>query len=229
MSLLAVLLAAVGVADLVGLTRVHRDRRVHLASTALVGAVVAVLVAVGLGYRWHALWVALIVTAVVIAWSARSHRAWGWALPGVAVLALVAGQQVPRRRPPLTDWYASLEIGGLSSVPIPEAVLATSVAVFLVQSGNVVVRRVLTDVGTGVIEEEQQLRGGRVLGPIERLGIFALALGGNVAAISAIIAAKGILRFPEISRDSGSGLKAEYVLVGSFVSWGLALVFVPLF
>ena len=147
----------------------------------------------------------------------------------IAALALLAGQQVPRGRPPITGWYASLEIGTLSQVPIPEAALALAVAVFLVQSANVVVRRVLTDVGPGVIEEEQQLRGGRVLGPIERLAIFALAIGGNVAAISAIIAAKGILRFPEISRDAASGLKAEYVLVGSFVSWALALVFVPLF
>lgn len=229
MSLLAVLLAAVGVADLIRLTPTHLDRHVDLARAGAVGGVVAALVAIALGYGWHSAWLAPIVAAVVVAWSVQIRPAWGWMLPVTGVLALLAGQQVPRSRPPITGWYTSLEIGTLAAVPIPEAALALAVAVFLVQSANVVVRRVLTDVGPGVIEEERQLRGGRVLGPIERLAIFALALGGNVAAISAIVAAKGILRFPEISRDAASGLKAEYVLVGSFVSWALALLFVPLF
>lgn len=229
MSLLAVLLAAVGVADLVRLAPVQLDRHVDLTRSAAVGALVAATGSVALGYGWHAVWISPVVAAVVVAWSVRIRPAWGWALPVAGVVALLVGQAVPRSRPPIDGWYASLEIGSLAAVPIPEAVLAVAVSLFLVQSANVVVRRVLADVGPGVIDEEQQLRGGRVLGPIERLAIFALALGGNVAAISAIIAAKGILRFPEISRDAASGLKAEYVLVGSFVSWGLALVFVPLF
>ncbi|MGJ9422870.1 hypothetical protein [Aeromicrobium sp. CF3.5] len=229
MSLLAVLLAAVGAADLVRLKPAQLARNLDLTRAAAVGGAVAAVVAAALGYGWHVVWLVPVVAAVVVAWSVRDQPSWGWALPVAGVLALLAGQQVPRGRPPIAGWYSSLEIGTLSGVPIPEAALALAVAMFLVQSANVVVRRVLTDVGPGVIEEEQQLRGGRVLGPIERLAIFALALGGNVAAISAIIAAKGILRFPEISRDAASGLKAEYVLVGSFVSWGLALVFVPLF
>lgn len=229
MSLLAVLLGAVGVVDLVRLSPLQLSRQTDLARSAVVGAVVSALLAVALGYGWHLLWVAPLVAAIVAAWSVRDQPVWGWALPAAGVLALAAGQLVPRGRPPIATWFSSLEIGTLAAVPVQEAVLALAVAVFLVQSANVVVRRVLTDVGPGVMEEEQRLRGGRVLGPIERLAIFALALGGNVAAISAIVAAKGILRFPEISRDAASGLKAEYVLVGSFVSWALALVFVPLF
>ena len=55
-----------------------------------------------------------------------------------------------------------------------------------------------------------------------------MALAGQYAALSVVVAAKGILRFPEISSDTAGGTRAEYVLVGSFVSWALALVFVPL-
>ena len=38
-----------------------------------------------------------------------------------------------------------------------------------------------------------------------------------------MIAAKGIVRFPEISRDGENGDRAEYFLVGSMVSWVTAL------
>jgi hypothetical protein len=68
------------------------------------------------------------------------------------------------------------------------------------------------------------LKGGRIIGPLERLFILALALGGQFVAIGAVIAAKGIIRFPEISKDEPGGSKAEYFLVGSFTSWAFVLV-----
>lgn len=39
-----------------------------------------------------------------------------------------------------------------------------------------------------------------------------------------LIAAKGIVRFPEMHEDRAQGNKAEYFLVGSFVSWTVAIV-----
>lgn len=35
------------------------------------------------------------------------------------------------------------------------------------------------------------------------------------------VAAKGIIRFPEISRDTVGGSKAEFFIVGSLASWVL--------
>lgn len=67
------------------------------------------------------------------------------------------------------------------------------------------------------------LRGGRLIGPVERLLITALTLSGSLTVVAAIVAAKGIVRFPEISRDSAGGSKAEYFLVGSLVSWAIAI------
>ncbi|MGV8882374.1 MAG: hypothetical protein ACOH19_09475 [Rhodoglobus sp.] len=66
------------------------------------------------------------------------------------------------------------------------------------------------------------LRGGRVIGPLERVLLVFLALTGAYPVIAALIAAKGIVRFPEISTDRGSGSKAEEFLVGSFTSWFIA-------
>src|SRR5690606_8471799 len=109
------------------------------------------------------------------------------------------------------------------------ALLAVAVFAFLSRPANAVVRVVLDRAGPNVLAEEKTLKGGRFLGPLERWMIFGFALSGQYAVLTAIIAAKGILRFPEISQDARHGTKAEYVLIGSFVSWALALAFVPLF
>jgi len=69
-----------------------------------------------------------------------------------------------------------------------------------------------------------ELKGGRFIGPLERLFVLALLLTGQYTALAAVIAAKGIVRFPEISRDAAGGSKAEYFLVGSFASWALVMI-----
>lgn len=69
--------------------------------------------------------------------------------------------------------------------------------------------------------ERAPLRGGRWIGPLERLLIVVLAGAGAEVAIAAVVAAKGVIRFPEISQDS-SGEKAEEFLIGSVSSWILA-------
>jgi hypothetical protein len=70
---------------------------------------------------------------------------------------------------------------------------------------------------------EPALKGGRLIGPLERLLVFALTLAAMYPLLAAILAAKGIVRFPEISRDSAAGNRAEYFLIGSLVSWVVAL------
>ena len=71
-----------------------------------------------------------------------------------------------------------------------------------------------------------ELKGGRLLGPMERLLIVGLGLAGNLTAASIVVAAKGLLRFPELSsrkEQEQVHRLTEYFLVGSFVSWLLAL------
>jgi hypothetical protein len=66
--------------------------------------------------------------------------------------------------------------------------------------------------------------------------IFGLAVAGEPTAAALIISAKGLLRYPEISRtieqsdDSGGpragpspAVLSEYLVLGSMVSWALAL------
>lgn len=68
------------------------------------------------------------------------------------------------------------------------------------------------------------LKGGRLIGPIERLLIVVLAFAGAWQVVAGLAAAKGVIRFPEISEDRASGSKAEEFLVGSLASWTLAAI-----
>ena len=43
-------------------------------------------------------------------------------------------------------------------------------------------------------------------------------------AIAAVVGAKSIIRYPEISKSNDGGKTAEYFLIGSGLSWGLALL-----
>lgn len=68
------------------------------------------------------------------------------------------------------------------------------------------------------------LKGGRLIGPIERLLIVVLAFAGAPQIIAGLAAAKGVIRFPEISEDRSSGSKAEEFLVGSLASWAMSAI-----
>ena len=120
----------------------------------------------------------------------------------------------------------------------PEAVLLAFGGLLVqVSTGNVVVQLVL-DVAKvanpldGV--DGNNLKGGRLLGPLERLTIFGLGLAGSLAAAGLVVAAKSLIRWPELQsfRGEDQGDRegpsindvTEYFLVGSFVSWMTSLV-----
>ncbi|WP_128774426.1 hypothetical protein [Actinomyces oricola] len=131
----------------------------------------------------------------------------------------------------LLGWYAAL--GG--SRPSLAAVLAClGLVILLGVPTNAVVSAVLVWSGrdapqrtssgrASAIVRPPALRGGRIIGPMERWLILALAGAGVHAAIAALIAAKGVIRFPEVSQDT-SGARAEEFLIGSLSSWSLACV-----
>ncbi len=238
MSALAVLLIAVGVGDIV--------RRVCRAVwPAVLAAVAAVVVVAGLAALWHPGDLVLLAVAAVTGggWQvlcARSERtgahepvALGAFLAGVAVLLALSGwaSAVGGVLARWADWVA-LPAG---ANPDPGRVLMV-IAVVLLQlaTGNQLVRLVLGSVGAvkpaGQPQPSDKLKGGRLLGPMERLLILGLGLAGQLTAATAVVAAKSIIRFPEINaqkaRENGLiGIDevTEYFLVGSFASWTLAL------
>ncbi|MBB3749398.1 hypothetical protein FHT44_001859 [Mycolicibacterium sp. BK634] len=239
MSGVAVLLIAIGCADIVRRLTTRRWPAV------LTGPLVAVTVAALCGL-WHLGDLLLVGIAAVaaVAWQLscnHAERVGGrrQAMPlvlfAVVLAALIAlsgfGSPVAG---PVKAWAGWASVTGLESADPTRIMLVAGVILLQLMTGNQLVRLLLGSVGSIRPADEPQpsdrLKGGRLLGPMERLLILGLALAGQLAAATAVVAAKSIIRFPEINaqrarENGGIGIDdvTEYFLVGSFASWIVAL------
>lgn len=94
------------------------------------------------------------------------------------------------------------------------------IVVLLTAPSNWVIRLLLVQVRA--VETGGAEGAGRWIGILERLLIFLLVVGHEAGAAALVVAAKAILRFPEITGDEPH-LSAEYVLIGSLASWLLGI------
>jgi len=65
--------------------------------------------------------------------------------------------------------------------------------------------------------------GGKYIGQLERGLVMLLVMIGSPTAVGFIVAAKSILRFGDITQ-SGQRKRAEYVIIGTFMSFGWGLL-----
>ena len=238
MSALAVMLIAMGVADAV-------RRLARAVWVPAVAAPAAVVVCAGLSGLWHPGDIPLLAIAAAagVGWvvlGARAERSGDHegaplAVFGLALAALIllsgwasdVGGLVER-------WSSWIEVPGIGDVSPNRLLMIVGAVLLQFVTGNQLVRLVLGSVGAvkpeGQPQPSDRLKGGRLLGPMERILIFGLGLAGQLAAATAVVAAKSIIRFPEINaakaRENGNiGIDAvtEYFLVGSFASWIIAL------
>ncbi|MEZ5165180.1 MAG: hypothetical protein R2695_01345 [Acidimicrobiales bacterium] len=65
-----------------------------------------------------------------------------------------------------------------------------------------------------------------MIGPLERLLILGLVVAGQPTTAALVVTAKSLLRYPELRDADGIDVHelTEYVLIGSLLSWMLALV-----
>ena len=247
MSALAVMFIATGIAD--GCRRLSRGAWLSVALAPVV--VVGCAVLAGL---WHLGDIALLVIAAgaSVGWLVLCERAERTgehelaplALYGAAVALLIVLSGWGSDAAGLVQrWSTWVDLPGLGGVSTNRLLMVVGVVLLQLVTGNQLVRLVLGSVGAvkpaGEPQPSDRLKGGRLLGPMERLLILGLGLGGQLAAATAVVAAKSIIRFPEINaqkaRENGNiGIDdvTEYFLVGSFASWilalgGLALGLVP--
>lgn len=251
MSWLAVWLVGLGLADLV---RAGTGGSVRWSLPA--GAVTVVGLALLAGLTAPVDLVVLLASLVALAlWQRLSAQAVATGTghagalaslaAGVGWLLALSGWASPAGGP-LARWlaWADLPLTGPGADPV-RALLVVGLVLVNLSTANVLVRLVLVSVGAmrPVLPDDlttaddpqpsDQLRGGRLLGPMERVLILGLGLAGQLTAAGIVIAAKGLIRFPELqaTRKDGIGVDGvgidhvtEYFLVGSFVSWLVALV-----
>ncbi|HEY9294637.1 MAG TPA: hypothetical protein VIP98_25420 [Microlunatus sp.] len=240
MSILAVLLIAVGVSDL------SRRERTPPWLPLLVGplAVLVLGLLAGLGSPAEVLLLVL-VGVITVAWTVLVRRTRTYGIPqpwplavllgGAALMIALSGLAGPAGGW-LGDWLRASPWSGLADLEPDRFLLLAGLFVLQLSTGNELVRLVLGGVGAikpaGQPQAADQLRGGRLLGPLERVFILGLGLAGQVTAAGLVIAAKGLIRFPELSarrsdatRINGIGIDevTEYFLLGSFVSWLVSL------
>jgi hypothetical protein len=217
-----------GVADLVRWSPGRIGPR-HAAVAAAAGtvAVTAVAALAGMGSS-SVLIAAMAALAILFVWSAYDLLPLGRARPEYALL-LVAGtlvllvalsgsaDSVGGR---LATWYANLGFGFVQRVPVDQFVLGLGAGLFLLVTANRVVRYTLSSARASLVDEESNLRGGRLLGPMERLIVAATVISGDLAGAGFVIAAKGLLRFREIHGSDQPKIDevTEYFLVGTFTS-----------
>jgi len=111
------------------------------------------------------------------------------------------------------------------SVPTPTRIATASAAPVVSDTADDVDPAAEGDAGAALAARDPRsgFKGGRLIGPLERILVLILTLAAAYPILAAMLAAKGIVRFPEISRDGETGARAEYFLVGSLVSWVIAL------
>ncbi len=238
MSWLALWLIGLGAADLAHSVRPVRTLPGLLGATAVI--VVALAADLTEGVDLAA--VALIAGAVFV-WDRTVRHGFGTqraALPlsllVLSFLLLVGFSPAASEAGGVVDaWLDATPLRWLAGLSADEALLLSGALAVQCSTGNVVVRLVLLATDTvnpargPAHDATRTLKGGRLLGPMERLFIVGLGLAGNLAAAGIVIAAKGLLRWPELQarRDAADGPSidevTEYFLVGSFVSWIWAL------
>ncbi len=241
MSCLAVLLIAVGVTDLV---RSHDPA--HPREAYAVGPVVVVVLAALARLRsWQELTLLAVAAVTTVGWTWLSARAVRTgtrpraalsALAGGIAIQLLCTAAVGAPGGPLASWLSSSAFATLHGATADRFLLVTGLFAVQLTTGNLIVRLVLTAIGSirpeGQPQPSDRLRGGRLLGPMERVFILGLGLAGAPTAAALVIAAKGLIRFPELNtrrtanvQVKGVGIDevTEYFLVGSFVSWLVAM------
>lgn len=237
MSWLGILLIGFAVTDLV-----HSARKVKVVPQ-MVGVLSVLVLGMLAGMTSGRDLVALSVIAVVVlAWGFAVT--WGFGHPAQTAAwlplalfslaltgAIICSVLAPPAEGLIDRWLDAATFPALETVSADRLLLVLGAFGLQLSTGNVLVRLVLKSTGTINPGKDggmppTQLKGGRLLGPLERIFILALAMGGQVTAAAIVVAAKGLLRFPELSSRQEQATvheMTEYFLLGSFVSWLVAL------
>ncbi|SHG43918.1 DUF3307 domain-containing protein [Flagellimonas flava] len=100
--------------------------------------------------------------------------------------------------------------------------------VFVTFVSGILMRMLLAPYIAEVVKDDSEEGGslknaGKYIGMLERLFVFGFILMGQWAAIGLLIAAKSVFRFGDLNKGKNRKL-TEYVLIGTLLSFGLAIL-----
>lgn len=99
-----------------------------------------------------------------------------------------------------------------------------TLGVFLTMPSSVIIQTIISKWTPLSDDTESSLdKAGQYIGILERLFVFAFILAGRWEAIGFLVAAKSVFRFGDL-RQSRDRKLTEYILIGTLVSFGLAIV-----
>ncbi|PRX56035.1 DUF3307 domain-containing protein [Flagellimonas meridianipacifica] len=115
-----------------------------------------------------------------------------------------------------------------SSILGTEALLFITFLVFVTFVSGILMRMLLAPYIVEVMKDDAEEGGslknaGRYIGMLERLFVFGFILIGQWASIGLLITAKSVFRFGDLNKGKNRKL-TEYVLIGTLLSFGLAIV-----
>ena len=142
----------------------------------------------------------------------RTERAWFIADQILHVVALVA----------ITLIWTNVN---LANYTIDERFWVYATAVLLLTTpASIIIKKVIsiwTPDENGTKEADLQ-NAGKYIGILERLFVFFFIMSGYFASIGFLMAAKSIFRFGDLTKSNDRKL-TEYVLIGTLMSFGLAI------
>lgn len=102
---------------------------------------------------------------------------------------------------------------------------AITAVVFLTVPASIIIKTIISkwdpvpdDNGTASLQEA-----GKYIGILERLFVFTFIISGRWEAIGFLVAAKSVFRFGDL-RQSKDRKLTEYILIGTLLSFGLAIL-----
>ncbi|MFQ3577781.1 MAG: DUF3307 domain-containing protein [Verrucomicrobiia bacterium] len=143
-------------------------------------------------------------SAKAFAWDQAAHV---FTLAGIAYLAVALGWSAPFDG---HGWPWIVGLAGLVAVVLGVGFFVGAVAEELISANSTLAETIKSGLKDG----------GKQIGRLERALIFAFIMVGEPTGIGFLVAAKSILRFEESKQQP----VAEYVIIGTLWSFGLAMV-----
>ncbi len=203
---------------------VRRKRHPGVLGLHAVSVGLATILALGAWQPWLLL---ILITSHVILDAIKVHllpdTLTAFTADQVIHLAVIGGLAVVFPQTVARGWWSQLPSPGLSTYLVSLCLLSGIIA--SVQVGAIIIRKATAPFTDQMGDPIQGLQnGGAYIGCLERALVMLLVLINQAAGVGFLITAKSILRFGDV-KDSSQRKLTEYIIIGTFMSfgWGLAI------